>query len=194
MASVVPLLFLMYIEYTFLTWLKRGVSVNLFIAIHRNTHKITNFNQFFLREQIIRKFIIQQPSPCAGPIIRHTNQYPDAYWDVSYYVPPHQYTPAEIEMYLISPRPQFPPHEPPRPVREFLIVSNLDDWFEDILDEAEEEVFIEAIADPIAHRDIVTAFFNATNIQYPKKKKTSWIRRGVNFLRRAMAPLRRLWI
>uniref|UniRef100_A0A8W8N5T6 Uncharacterized protein n=1 Tax=Magallana gigas TaxID=29159 RepID=A0A8W8N5T6_MAGGI len=127
----------------------------------------------------------------AGPIIRHTNQYPDAYWDVSYYVPPHQYTPAEIEMYLISPRPQFPPHEPPRPVREFLIVSNLDDWFEDILDEAQEEIEIEAIADPIAHRDIVTAFFNATNLEYPKKKKTSWIRRGVNFLRRALTPLRR---
>uniref|UniRef100_K1QEA3 Chloride channel CLIC-like protein 1 n=1 Tax=Magallana gigas TaxID=29159 RepID=K1QEA3_MAGGI len=81
----------------------------------------------------------------AGPIIRHTNQYPDAYWDVSYYVPPHQYTPAEIEM---------------------------DDWFEDILDEAQEEIEIEAIADPIAHRDIVTAFFNAANIEYPKKKKT----------------------
>lgn len=74
-------------------------------------------------------------------------------------------------MYLISPRPQFPPHEAPRPVREFLIVSNLGDWFEDILDEAEEEIEIEAIADPIAHRDIVAAFYNATNIEYPQKKK-----------------------
>uniref|UniRef100_A0A8W8N5N0 Uncharacterized protein n=1 Tax=Magallana gigas TaxID=29159 RepID=A0A8W8N5N0_MAGGI len=111
-------------------------------------------------------------------IVRHTTQYSDAYLDISYYVPPHQYTPADIEMYLISPRPQFPPHEP-------------NDWFEDILDEAEEEIEIEAIADPIARRDIVTAFFNATNIDYPKKKKTSWFRRGVRFLRRAIAPLRR---
>lgn len=124
-------------------------------------------------------------------IIRHTTQYSDAYLDISFYVPPHQYTPAEIEMYLISPRPQFPPHEPEVQVREFLIVSNLDDWFEDVLDEAEEEIEIEAIADPIAHRDIVTAFFNATNIDYPQKKKTSWFRRGMCFLRRTIAPLRR---
>lgn len=47
-------------------------------------------------------------------------------------------------------------------------------WFEDILDEAEEEIEIEAIADPIAHCDIPTACFNATNIEYPKKEKVDF--------------------
>uniref|UniRef100_A0A8W8N9F6 Uncharacterized protein n=1 Tax=Magallana gigas TaxID=29159 RepID=A0A8W8N9F6_MAGGI len=78
-------------------------------------------------------------------IVKHTTQYSDAYLDISYYVPPHQYTPAETEM--------------PIPVREFLIVSDLNDWFEDILDEAEEEIEVEAIADPIAYRGYSYSIF-----------------------------------
>nr|XP_034306373.1 uncharacterized protein LOC105335176 isoform X1 [Crassostrea gigas] len=102
-------------------------------------------------------------------IVRHTTQYSDAYLDISYYVPPHQYTPADIEMYLISPRPQFPPHEPPVPVREFLIVSDL--------------------ADPIAHRNILTAYFNATNIEYPKKEKDLMDKKRRPILKEGNSPL-----
>lgn len=41
-----------YIEYTFLTWLKQGV-------FSRNTPKFTHFYQFFSGEQKIRNFTIQ---------------------------------------------------------------------------------------------------------------------------------------
>lgn len=41
-----------YIEYTFLTWLKQGV-------FSRNTPKITHFYKFFSGEQKIRNFTIQ---------------------------------------------------------------------------------------------------------------------------------------
>uniref|UniRef100_K1PU22 Uncharacterized protein n=1 Tax=Magallana gigas TaxID=29159 RepID=K1PU22_MAGGI len=71
---------------------------------------------------------------------------PTAYLDISYYVPPHQYTPAETEM---------------------------NDWIEDILDEAEEEIEIEAIADPIAYRDIVTAFLMPQILNIRKRKSDS---------------------
>ena len=36
-------------------------------------------------------------------------------------------------------------------------------------------------ADPIAYKDIHTAFFNATNIEYPKKKKVSFLIENIYF-------------
>lgn len=49
---------------TRLTWLKQGLSVNVFIAIKKYVHNITIFYHGFLREQIIKNFTIQQLSPC----------------------------------------------------------------------------------------------------------------------------------
>lgn len=56
-------LFFMYIEFTFLNWLKQWFSVNVFNAIntHRNTHKIiTNFKHLWLG-QPVRQFDNRSP-------------------------------------------------------------------------------------------------------------------------------------
>lgn len=58
--KMVFFLFFMYIEFTFLNWLKQWFSVNVFNAIntHRNTHKIiTNFKHLCLGQPV------RQPSP-----------------------------------------------------------------------------------------------------------------------------------
>ena len=36
-------------------------------------------------------------------------------------------------------------------------------------------------ADPIAYKDIQTAFFNATNIEYPKQKKVRFLIENIYF-------------
>nr|XP_022337522.1 uncharacterized protein LOC111133409 [Crassostrea virginica]XP_022337523.1 uncharacterized protein LOC111133409 [Crassostrea virginica] len=123
------------------------------------------------------------------PIQRHTEEFPDAYWDISLYTPEHNYTAEELEMFFISPRPQFPPPGYPhisRPEEPLVLVTSLEDFFEEMLEEAVDEVDIEAKADPIAYKDIQTAFFNATNIEYPKQKKLSRLRRGVRWVTRCL--------
>ncbi|XP_078339004.1 uncharacterized protein LOC144627077 [Crassostrea virginica] len=117
-------------------------------------------------------------------IQRHTEEFPDAYWDISLYSPEHNYTAEELEMFFISPRPQFPPPGYPqisRPEEPLVLVTSLEDFFEEMLEEAVDEVDIEVKADPIAYKDIHTAFFNATNIEYPKKKKVSFLIENIYF-------------